>query len=72
MGELSQPDEVRQYGRSGKYRRMALAKRIKRTFTVPARPFVGDHPRVWEIASDIMAEHVADAIEQETRKFKHK
>lgn len=55
-----------------KYRRMALAKRIKRTFTVPARPFVGEHPRVREIASDIMAEHVANAIEQETRKFKHK
>lgn len=55
-----------------KYRRMALAKRIKRTFTVPARPFVGEHPRVREIVSDIMAEHMASAIEQEMRKFKHK
>lgn len=55
-----------------KYRRMALAKRIKRTFTVPARPFVGDHPRVREIASDIAAEHVAEAIEQEIMKFKNK
>lgn len=55
-----------------KYRRMALAKRIKRTFTVPARPFVGDHPRVREIASGIAAEHITKAIEQETMKFKHK
>ena len=30
-----------------KFRRMALAKRIKRTIVVPPRPFVGEHPRVW-------------------------
>lgn len=29
-----------------KFRQMALAKRIKRTIVIPARPFVGDHPRV--------------------------
>lgn len=52
-----------------KYRRMALAKRIRRTFTVPARPFVGEHPRVREIASDIMAEHVARVVKEETRRF---
>lgn len=52
-----------------KFRRMALAKRIRRTFTVPARPFVGEHPRVWEIASDVMAEHVARAVEAEVKKF---
>lgn len=52
-----------------KYRRMALAKRIKRTFTVPARPFVGDHPRIWEIAGDIIAEHAAKAVSEETKKF---
>ncbi|RHH74686.1 phage morphogenesis protein [Parabacteroides merdae] len=52
-----------------KYRRMALAKRIRRTFTVPARPFVGDHPRVQEIARDIVSEHAARAIEEETRQF---
>lgn len=52
-----------------KYRRMALAKRIKRTFTVPARPFVGDHPRVWKIASDIAAGHVADAIGEKLARF---
>lgn len=55
-----------------KYRRMALAKRIKRTFTVPARPFIGEHPRVREMASSIVAEHVAEAIEQETIKFRNK
>ena len=55
-----------------KYRRMALAKRIRRTFTVPARPFVGEHPRVREIASAIAAEHVAKAIEQETMKLKNR
>ena len=52
-----------------KYRRMALAKRIKRTIPIPARPFVGDHPRVWEIAADIAAEHTAKAINDEMRKF---
>lgn len=53
-----------------KYRRMALAKRIKRTFTVPARPFVGHHPRVREIFEDVAAEHVAKAILTETDKFR--
>lgn len=52
-----------------KYRRMALAKRIRRTFTVPARPFVGDHPKVREIAADIVAEHARRAIEEETKQF---
>ncbi len=64
--------ELRKAGKEAeaeKYRRMALAKRIRRTFTVPARPFVGEHPRVREIASDIMAEHVARAVEEETRNF---
>lgn len=52
-----------------KYRRMALAKRIKRTFAVPARPFVGEHPRVWDIAGDVAAGYVADAIGEELAKF---
>lgn len=49
--------------------KVAVAKRIKRTITIPARPFVGDHPRVWEIAADIAAEHTAKAINDEMRKF---
>ncbi|MGM9798251.1 MAG: hypothetical protein ACI3ZY_11935, partial [Parabacteroides sp.] len=52
-----------------RYRRMALAKRIKRTFTVPARPFVGDHPEVWRIAGEVAAEHANRAIDEEIGKF---
>ena len=59
-------------GGEEKFRRMALARRIKRTVNIPARPFVGEHPRVREIARDIMAEHAAAAIERETMKFKIK
>ena len=55
-----------------RYRRMALAKRIKRTFTVPARPFVGDHPEVWRIAGEVAAEHANRAIDEEISKFNHK
>lgn len=54
------------------YRRMALAKRIKRTFTVPARPFVGEHPEVWRIAGEVAAEHANRAIDEEISKFNHK
>ena len=58
-----------------RFRRMALAKRIRRTFTVPARPFVGDHPRVREIISEVVARRVRMDVEEgalrdELRKFK--
>lgn len=58
-----------------KYRRMALAKRIRRTFTVPARPFVGDHPRVHEIVAEAVARRVREdvvngTLQEELRKFK--
>lgn len=55
-----------------KYRRIALCKRINRTFTVPARPFIGDHQRVRDIieetASDTIAEAVAKDMEQLIKK----
>lgn len=59
-----------------KYRRMALAKRIKRTFTVPARPFVGDHPAVREIVSETVyrffkQEVTEGVIKDELQKFKN-
>lgn len=52
-----------------KYRRIALAKRIRRTFTVPPRPFIGDHPRVREIALNVVSGHAAKAVEREARLF---
>lgn len=45
-----------------KYRRMALAKRIKRTLVIPARPFIGDHPRVREIASEVVNKRLRDEL----------
>lgn len=52
-----------------KFRRMALAKRIKRTLQVPARPFVGEHPKVWEIAGNIVREEAEKTIREVIRNF---
>lgn len=53
-----------------KFRRMALAKRIKRTIAVPARPFIGEHPRVREIAAAIVRENSQKALAEAKRSFK--
>lgn len=52
-----------------KFRRMALAKRIKRTIAVPARPFIGGHPRVREIADSIVRENAEKTLEEAKRNF---
>ena len=52
-----------------KFRRMALAKRIKRTIVVPPRPFVGEHPRVWEIAGKGVREEAERTLQEATRNF---
>lgn len=52
-----------------KFRRMALAKRIKRTIAVPARPFIGEHPRVREIADSIVRENAEKTLEEAKRNF---
>lgn len=53
-----------------KFRRMALAKRIKRTIAVPARPFIGEHPRVREIAAGVVRENTEKTLEEAKRVFK--
>ncbi len=58
-----------------KFRRMAVAKRIKRTITIPARPFVGDHPRVRELIGEVVNRRIRKEVEEgalreELRKFK--
>lgn len=52
-----------------KFRRMALAKRIKRTITIPARLFIGEHPRVREIAAGIIRENAKKTLEEAKRNF---
>lgn len=56
--------------------RMAVAKRVKRTIKIPARPFVGDHPRVHEIVGEVVHERIRRDVEEsvlrdELRKFKN-
>ena len=53
----------------GKFRRMALAKRIKRTIAVPARPFIGEHPKVREIAAGVVRENAEKTLEEAKRNF---
>lgn len=53
-----------------KFRRMALAKRIKRTIAVPARPFIGEHPKVREIAATVVRENAEKTLEEAKRSFK--
>ena len=60
-----------------KFRQMALAKRIKRTIVIPARPFVGDHPRVHELVAEVMSnrlriEREQGVIAQELQRFNSK
>lgn len=50
-----------------KFRRMALAKRIRRTFTVPARPFIGDHPAVRSAIDEITGEYIRKEAEQDIK-----
>lgn len=45
-----------------KYRRMALAKRIKRNIRIPARTFIGDHPRVRELIETVVSGHVSKSF----------
>lgn len=61
--------------REEKFRRMALAKRIRRTIHIPARPFVGDHPRVRELIGEVVARRIRRDVEEgvlreELQKFK--
>ena len=53
-----------------KFRRMALAKRIRRTISVPARPFIGEHPRIREIAAEVVRENAEKTLEEAKRAFK--
>ena len=53
--------------KENKYKRMALARQIQRTITIPARPFIGDHPKVHSIIEDIATNHIADSIEQQIK-----
>ena len=60
-----------------KFRQMALAKRIKRTIVIPARPFVGDHPRVHELVAEVVSnrlriEREQGVIAQELQRFNSK
>ena len=48
-----------------KYKGMALCKRIKRTFRVPARPFIGDHPEVHRIINDVASGIIAHATRED-------
>lgn len=55
--------------------RVAVAKRVKRTIKIPARPFVGDHPRVREVVSEVVSLRIRKevkegALKEELRKFK--
>ena len=52
-----------------KYKGMALCKRIKRTFRVPARPFIGDHPEVLRIIEDIASDVIAEEIAKDFDKL---
>ena len=56
--------------REEKFRRMALAKRIRRTISVPARPFIGEHPRIREIAAEVVRENAEKTLEEAKRAFK--
>lgn len=61
--------------RSKEDMRIAVAKRIKRTIKIPARPFVGDHPRVRELVAEVVnlrirRDVVEGVLKDELRKFK--
>lgn len=62
--------------RSKEDMRIAVAKRIKRTIKIPARPFVGDHPRVHELVAEVVnlrirQDVVEGVLKDELRKFKN-
>jgi len=48
--------------KDSKYKAMALCKRIKRNITIPARPFIGDHPEVRRIIDDVASDCIAEAV----------
>ncbi len=48
-----------------KFRRSAMAKRIHRKIAIPARPFIGDHPKVREAIGEIATEIIAQEIQKE-------
>ena len=43
-----------------KYKRMALAKKINRSFRIPARPFLGYHPCMDKMVEDVAREAVEE------------
>lgn len=51
-----------------KFKRMALCKKINRTFCVPARPFIGDHPQVRKSIDNIVSDTIAKCVAKEIGK----
>ena len=52
-----------------KFRRMALAKRIQRTITIPARPFIGKHPVVDAAVDQIVKENVKKVADRQIKQM---
>ena len=52
-----------------KFRRMALAKRIQRTITIPARPFIGKHPMVDAAVDQIVKENVKKVADRQIKQM---